>query len=67
MAVHGGLPSQCFHSLHVLLNEERVGLAPELFWNCCVKKKAQGPCKLRSFHPCSRVHWCIRSFRASPN
>lgn len=33
-----GLPSHCFHSLHELLNEKRMGLIPELFWNSCVKK-----------------------------
>lgn len=34
----GGLPSQYFHSLHELLNEKRMVLIPELFWNSCVKK-----------------------------
>lgn len=33
-----GLLSQCFHSLHELLNEKRRGLIPELLWNSCVKK-----------------------------
>lgn len=33
-----GLPSQCFDSLHELLNEKGMVLIPELFWNSCVKK-----------------------------